>query len=96
MNKFVCVMLVAAALLSASPAWSAHGDAKPDKVGILVSSFGTSMPEARPAIDNLVEAAKKAFPDAEVRLAFTSNIIPARSPASATRSCRRRCRRLPR
>lgn len=75
MNKFVCVMLVAAALLSASPAWSAHGDAKPDKVGILVSSFGTSMPEARPAIDNLVEAAKKAFPDAEVRLAFTSNII---------------------
>ena len=75
MNKFVCVMLVAAALLSASPAWSGHDDAKPDKVGILVSSFGTSMPEARPAIDNLVEAAKKAFPDAEVRLAFTSNII---------------------
>ena len=32
MNKFVCVMLVAAALLPVSPAWSAHGDAKPNKV----------------------------------------------------------------
>ena len=33
------------------------------------------MPSARKAIDNLVAAAKKAFPGAEVRLAFTSNII---------------------
>ena len=33
------------------------------------------MPEARKAIDNLVDSAKKSFPDAEVRLAFTSNII---------------------
>ena len=33
------------------------------------------MPSARKAIDNLVNAAKKAFPGADVRLAFTSNII---------------------
>ncbi len=33
------------------------------------------MSEARKAIDNLVNAAKKDFPKLEVRLAFTSNII---------------------
>ena len=48
---------------------------KNDKSAILIVSFGTSMPEARKAIDNLVNAAKKNFPDYEVRLAFTSNII---------------------
>lgn len=56
---------------SASP----HGRARPDRAGILVVSFGTSVPEARRAIDNLVDSAKEAFPEAEVRLAFTSNII---------------------
>ena len=45
------------------------------KSAILVVSFGTSVPEARKAIDNLVDTARKAFPDSEVRLAFTSNII---------------------
>ena len=45
------------------------------KSAILVVSFGTSVPEARHAIDNLVNTARKAFPDSEVRLAFTSNII---------------------
>ena len=46
-----------------------------DKTAILVVSFGTSMPKARKAIDNLVNSAKKNFPECEVRLAFTSNII---------------------
>lgn len=46
-----------------------------DKSAILIVSFGTSMPEARRAIDNLVNSAKKNFPECEVRLAFTSNII---------------------
>ena len=45
------------------------------KSAILVVSFGTSVPEARKAIDNLVDTARKAFPDSEIRLAFTSNII---------------------
>ncbi len=49
--------------------------AKGEKKGILIASFGTSMPEAKKAIDNLVEAAKKAFPETEVRVAYTSNII---------------------
>ena len=48
---------------------------KEDKQAILIASFGTSVPSARKAIDNLVATTKKAFPGVEVRLAFTSNII---------------------
>ena len=48
---------------------------KPDKKGVLIVAFGTSMPDARKAIDNLVNSAKAAFPGTEVRLAYTSNII---------------------
>lgn len=49
--------------------------AEDNKTAILVVSFGTSMPEAQRAIDNLVNAAKKEFPDFDVYLSFTSNII---------------------
>lgn len=76
MNKVLSALLVLAVLLSLpAVSFAAHGGEQADKAGILVVSFGTSMPEARRAIDNLVNAAKTAFPDTEVRLAFTSNII---------------------
>ena len=74
MQKFLSLVLVIALVAVASAAF-AHGAAKADKAGILVVSFGTSMPQARRAIDNLVNAAKNNFPETEVRLAFTSNII---------------------
>ncbi len=70
-KSLIFAVLVSAAFSGA--AFAAHQ--KEDKQAILIASFGTSMPEARKAIDNLVESAKKAFPDAEVRLSFTSNII---------------------
>ena len=75
MYKLFSVSLLAAVLLAPMGAFAAPGGERADKAGILVVSFGTSMPEARRAIDNLVNAAKGAFPDTEVRLAFTSNII---------------------
>ncbi|MBR1486307.1 MAG: sirohydrochlorin cobaltochelatase [Synergistaceae bacterium] len=50
-------------------------DKDENKSAILIVSFGTSMPEARKAIDNLVNVVKKDFPNFEIRLAFTSNII---------------------
>ena len=54
-------------LFTASAAFAGpHGRETPDRTGILIASFGTSMPGARKAIDNLVDSAKKAFPDAEV------------------------------
>ncbi len=69
------------AFFAASVAFSGTAYAAPktekneDRQAILITAFGTSMPSARKAIDNLVGAAKKAFPAADVRLAFTSNII---------------------
>ncbi|WP_455598456.1 sirohydrochlorin cobaltochelatase [Cloacibacillus sp.] len=74
MKSFV-IALVMLTLVMSGTAFAAAPKDKPDKKGILVVAFGTSMPDAKKAIDNLVDSAKKAFPDTEVRLAYTSNII---------------------
>ncbi|MBQ9564156.1 MAG: sirohydrochlorin cobaltochelatase [Synergistaceae bacterium] len=75
MNKVLSALLALAVFLVLPAVSFGHGEEQADKSGILVVSFGTSMPEARRAIDNLVDAAKTAFPGTDVRLAFTSNII---------------------
>ena len=76
MMKSLFAFMAFTVLFAASAAFAGpHDQENPDRTGILIASFGTSMPEARKAIDNLVDSAKKSFPDAEVRLAFTSNII---------------------
>ncbi len=64
-----------ACLVLAAPAWAGHGHARPDKTGILLVAFGTSVPEARPALDAMDQAVAKAFPGVPVRWAFTSKII---------------------
>ncbi len=46
-----------------------------DKKAIVLASFGTSYPSALVAITNIQKQVQKAFPDVEVKLAFTSNII---------------------
>lgn len=54
----------------------AHGDTVSEgKNAILVVAFGTSVPEARVALENIESHVRKAFPDTEVRVAYTSNII---------------------
>lgn len=70
--KSVVLALVLVAVASVSAVCAAP---KEDKPAVLITSFGTSMSTARPAIDNLVAAAKEALPGVEVRLSFTSNII---------------------
>lgn len=75
MHKFLALLLIVSTLVIPAAAFGAHSGTVADKTGILVVSFGTSMPEARKAIDNLVNSAKNAFPGTIVRLAFTSNII---------------------
>ncbi|MDO5116424.1 MAG: sirohydrochlorin cobaltochelatase [Synergistaceae bacterium] len=42
---------------------------------VLVVSFGTFAPEAERAVCNLADAVRRAFPDVELRLAYTSNVI---------------------
>lgn len=74
MHKLLSTILIFV-ILVLSPVSSFAEDEPKEKSAILVVSFGTSMPEARKAIDNLVNSAKKNFPECEVRLAFTSNII---------------------
>ncbi|MDR3265435.1 MAG: sirohydrochlorin cobaltochelatase [Synergistaceae bacterium] len=59
-------------VLFASPAFAAE---TPDKRGVLLVAFGTSMPKAAGAIESLTRATREAFPDVEVRVAYTSNII---------------------
>ncbi len=70
MHKTISAILLAAILLVPSAVYADN-----EKSAVLVVSFGTSVPEARHAIDNLADSARKEFPKCEVRLAFTSNII---------------------
>lgn len=62
-------------MLLMTPAMSSAHESHDKKSAMLVVSFGTSVPEARKAIDNIVSTVKKEFPSVDVRLAFTSNII---------------------
>lgn len=45
------------------------------KNAILLASFGTTVPSAVTSITNISETVKKAYPETEVRITFTSNII---------------------
>ncbi|MCF6247177.1 MAG: sirohydrochlorin cobaltochelatase [Desulfobacula sp.] len=45
------------------------------KTAIIVANFGTTVPEAVTSIDNITSRIKLAFPDTEVKVVFTSNII---------------------
>ena len=71
----VLSLMLLVSVMIAGTALASEAKPKEEKQGILIASFGTSMPEAKKAIDNLVDSTKKAFPDTEVRVAYTSNII---------------------
>jgi len=45
------------------------------KNAIVLASFGTTVPSAIVAITNITNTVKKAYPETEVRLTFTSNMI---------------------
>lgn len=75
MKMFALTLMLLVSVMIAGTALASEAKPKEDKQGILIASFGTSMPEAKKAIDNLVNATKAAFPETEVRIAYTSNII---------------------
>jgi sirohydrochlorin cobaltochelatase len=68
----LCLCLLFASAFAAVAAEKGRAKAKE---GILLVAFGTSEPDARGAIAKIVDGVKKAFPEADVRLSFTSNII---------------------
>ena len=51
------------------------GIAGSGKNAIVLASFGTTVPSAVGAITNITNTVRKAYPETEVRLTFTSNII---------------------
>ena len=74
-KMFALTLMLLVSVMIAGTALASEAKPKEDRRGILIASFGTSMPEAKKAIANLVDSAKAAFPDTEVRVAYTSNII---------------------
>lgn len=63
--------------VSVSGAFASGGMDKsgPGKNAIMLASFGTTVPTAVKSITNITNAVKKAYPETEVRLTFTSSII---------------------
>ncbi len=74
-TRRACVLALVLFLCAMSQQAWAHGDERPDKVGILLVSFGTSVPEAQKAYADMEALVKQKYPDIPVRWAFTSKII---------------------
>lgn len=71
LGSVILLFLWAAGAVSAG----GHGTKKPPKTGILLVAFGTSIPEAQIAFQNIDEKVKAAFPNTPVRWAYTSFMI---------------------
>ena len=78
MKYLSCALLVLAlAVLAAGAAcaFPAEDSVENPKKGILVVAFGSSMPEGEASIKAVTDAVRKAYPDVETRVAYTSRII---------------------
>jgi len=68
-------IVVVAIGLGAAAMAGGHGHQRPMKKGILLVAFGTSIPEARIAFNNIDKKVKAENPTIPVRWAYTSTII---------------------
>lgn len=69
-------LIVCLLTLAAIPSSTKIAAAQPGKKAIVVVSFGTTFAEAREScLDSIEDTVKAAFPDYEVRRAFTSKIV---------------------
>ncbi|MFP4475307.1 MAG: sirohydrochlorin cobaltochelatase [Desulfatibacillaceae bacterium] len=72
----VLVLTLVMAVSVATVQASGHGEAKPKMTEVLLVAFGSSMPQAQAAFDNIAEEVKNAVgPDIPVHWAYTSHII---------------------
>ena len=71
-RAFPCLLLC---LLLAVPALAGHDAKKEPKRAIVVAAFGTTVPEAAPAIQKMVERVKAAYPGVHVSLCYTAAMI---------------------
>jgi sirohydrochlorin cobaltochelatase len=70
----VCVGLLGLVLLS-SAGFAGHGEKRAEKRAIILAAFGTTVPEAQKALDQVESSVKQAFPGTEVRWGYTSGIV---------------------
>ena len=75
MRGILTVALMGWAVVAVPAGEKKMGKKTKEKNAIVVASFGTTYPKAIKAITNIESRIKAAFPNAEVRIAFTSNII---------------------
>lgn len=77
----VCGLFLVVFLLAlCDPALAGHKE-RPPKKGILLVAFGTTVPEARTALDHIGQQALKRFADLEIRWAYSSRIVRERLAA---------------
>ncbi len=69
------VLVGLVSLLLPLPIRYAQGGKKPEKQGILLVAFGSTIPEAQVSFQSIESSVKKAFPGVPVRWAYTSRII---------------------
>lgn len=69
---------IVCSFLTTVPCYAAHGDRRAPKKAILLAAFGTTVPEAQKAFDQVEAQVKRAFPGVEVRWAYTSSIVRAK------------------
>ncbi len=73
--KSLRLLFIVAVLSLTLSAPAAAAKTRPVKKAIVLAGFGTSYPSALVAITNIRNQVRKAFPETEVKMAFTSNII---------------------
>lgn len=69
------LVLVSLFITSHSALASSAGKPRSGKTAIVLAHFGTTVPSGLGAILNINDKVRKAYPETEVRLTFTSNII---------------------
>ena len=67
----LAALLLALCLALPGPAMAGHGESA-RKDGILLVAFGTTVEEARPALDNIERLVRAAHPGAEIRWAWSA------------------------
>lgn len=74
MKQILSLVIIMAASVSLLSQTHSRDDSEP-KNGILLVTFGTSIPRAQEAFRHIEEKVRQAFPETEIRWAYTSNII---------------------
>jgi len=74
-NVGTVVLLTVFFLMTAGTAVGSGTAPAEAKTAILLASFGTTVPSAVKALDNITTQVRKAYPGTEVRITFTSNMV---------------------